>query len=275
MYQPPPRLEKLTDRANLRRRMPRHAEISDSKISDSGGKLGIASTGEELRNLAFENALGNDMGVLTEQLQRPRFRLSQRAMRSLIILLGLMMGGLGISVFTQLSHSDSAAHSAPPASPPAAAEEVAKNDSAVVGKEALIYVTGAVKTPGVVSLRGEVRVQDALEAAGGFSETADKIAVNLAAPVHDGEHLHFPAQGEVPSGGGAEQNNVDGAAAPINLNQADKEALQKIPGIGPTTAQNIVNWRTEKGPFRKVEDLLNIPGIGQKNLEKMKPYLTL
>ena len=119
MYQPPPRLEKLTDRANLRRRMPRHAEISDSKISDSGGKLGIASTGEELRNLAFENALGNDMGVLTEQLQRPRFRLSQRAMRSLIILLGLMMGGLGISVFTQLSHSDSAAHSAPPASPPA------------------------------------------------------------------------------------------------------------------------------------------------------------
>lgn len=133
-----------------------------------------------------------------------------------------------------------------------------------------VHVSGAVAAPGLYLLSSGARVVDAVASAGGFGESADRNAVNLARPVTDGEQLHVPEVGEVqtdPAPGGTTDGGDGGV---IDLNTADEAQLDTLPRIGPALAQRIIDWREENGRFTSVEDLLAVPGIGDKMLESLR-----
>jgi competence protein ComEA len=132
-----------------------------------------------------------------------------------------------------------------------------------------VHVDGAVARPGLYALPAGARVVDAIAAAGGLGEGADQAAVNLARPVSDGEQIVVPVVGAAPSatpGAGG----TTGADAPVDLNSADQAALETLPRIGPALAERILAWREENGRFQSVDDLLAVPGIGEKLLAGLR-----
>lgn len=135
----------------------------------------------------------------------------------------------------------------------------------------VVDVTGKVRRPGVYRLRAGARVQDALRRAGGVAPGADLASVNRAAKVADGQQIVVPARTRVaavtPAGGTA-------PSGPISLNAATPEQLDGLDGVGPATAQKIVAWRTANGAFSSVDDLAQVPGIGPKRLEALRPQLS-
>lgn len=150
----------------------------------------------------------------------------------------------------------------------------------------LVHVLGAVAAPGVYELGAGSRVVDGVAAAGGFAPSADSASVNLARPLVDGEQLRVLAVGEAPAPplpgtpAGASSGSAapsGGASAPslVNLNSATEIDLNTLPRIGPAMATRIVAYRDANGPFASIDDLLQIPGIGDKTLESLRPLLTL
>lgn len=138
------------------------------------------------------------------------------------------------------------------------------------GSELFVHVSGAVATPGLYVLREGARVVDAVAAAGGLAEGADENAVNLARPLGDGEQLVVPVLGAAPSAGATVVG--DGR---INLNTATPTDLDTLPRIGPAMAERIIAWRDENGRFTSVDDLLAVPGIGDKMLEALRDLVTV
>jgi competence protein ComEA len=144
-----------------------------------------------------------------------------------------------------------------------------------VPAQAVIYVTGAIVAPDVYQLPADARVKDLVLAAGGFTIDADSEAVNLAAPLSDAQHIHIPRRGEVApvsseSSTSAEQVKV---GALLNLNTASAADFDELPGVGPTIAERIVDYRNEHGPFQSVDDLADVKGIGASLLEKIVPLV--
>lgn len=137
-----------------------------------------------------------------------------------------------------------------------------------------VHVSGAVAAPGLYVLDEGARVVDAVAAAGGFADGADETAVNLARPVGDGEQLHVPAAGEAGAGGPDAGGGVAGDGK-INLNTADAIQLDTLPRIGPAMAERIIGWRDANGRFTSVEDLLAVPGIGEKMLAALRDLVTV
>jgi len=136
----------------------------------------------------------------------------------------------------------------------------------------VVDVEGAVRRPGLVHVRSGARVADAVSLAGGFRR-ADRSAVNLAAPVADGQQVLVPRAGAPPpAGAAAGAAGADGG--PISLSSASAEQLDTLPGIGPVTAQKIVAFREQHGPFRSVDDLDAIPGIGPARLAELQGLVT-
>jgi len=133
-----------------------------------------------------------------------------------------------------------------------------------------VHVSGAVLRPGLYVLGDGARVVDVISAAGGFAADADESAVNLAREVSDGEQLHVPLRGEASAG--ASEAAGDGR---INLNVADAAQLQSLPRIGPALADRIIEWRETNGGFTSVEDLLAVPGIGDKMLASLRELVTV
>lgn len=133
----------------------------------------------------------------------------------------------------------------------------------------VLHVTGAVRRPGLVELREGDRVGDAIRNAGGPSRRADLTAVNLAMRVADGQQIIVPVRGSIEPGGGG----VSAAAGPISLNSATIEQLDTLDGVGPGLAKKIVAARQERGGFRSVDDLADVPGIGEKRLESLRSQL--
>lgn len=131
-----------------------------------------------------------------------------------------------------------------------------------------VYLTGAIHAPGVYTVPQGLRIWAILELAGGARSDADLEALNLAAPATDGMHLHVPRQGERPA-------IPPTPSARLDLNIASVEELERLPGIGPRTAQAIVDYRLKHGPFRHLEDLLAVPGIGPATLERIRPLVTV
>lgn len=142
-----------------------------------------------------------------------------------------------------------------------------------------VHVVGAVRRPGVYVLPGGARATDAVAAAGGLLGNAEQGAVNLARVVSDGEQLLVPVQGAAAPGrpGAAGSGSGAGPATggPVDLNTATPEQLDALPGIGPATAQKIIADRTENGPFRSVDDLLRVSGIGAAKLDALKDLVTV
>lgn len=134
--------------------------------------------------------------------------------------------------------------------------------------ELYVHVLGAVEHPGLYVLALDGRVVDALAAAGGTTAEADLASVNLARLVSDGEQIVVPVVGAVAV------PDASGGSAPgddrIDLNTADGADLETLPRIGPALAERIIAWRDENGRFQSVDDLLAVPGIGEKLLEGLR-----
>ncbi|GAA4189937.1 hypothetical protein GCM10022219_06470 [Microbacterium oryzae] len=196
----------------------------------------------------------------------PRARLGVGGVVVLVLAALALTVGIGIWRGASSPVEEVAVTTAPTSSPVAEAGQL------------FVHVHGAVNEPGLYVLAAGARVVDAISAAGGLADDADAAAVNLARPLADGEQLGVPAVGEEPpppapsSGTGS---GPSGGEALVSLNSADQAALEALPRIGPALAQRIMAWREENGPFMAVEDLLAVPGIGDKMLETLRPLVTL
>src|SRR4051812_11732391 len=130
----------------------------------------------------------------------------------------------------------------------------------------VVDVEGAVRRPGLVRLGAPSRVADAVTRAGGFARGADRSGVNLAAPVSGGQQVLVPRVGAPLSAPGA----PPASGAPVSLSTATAEQLDTLPGVGPVTAQKIVDYRTAHGAFHSVEELDAIAGIGPARIADLR-----
>lgn len=165
--------------------------------------------------------------------------------------------------------------------------------SAPYDTDGIVYVDidGAVKHPMLASLPTGSRVEDAIQAAGGLRKNADLSQINRARILADGEKVYIPAEGEesidgsfLSSGSLSGGSGTGGSPSPsmagisggrININTADTILLQQLTGVGPVTAQKIVDYRDQNGKFSSIEDLKNVSGIGEKTFEKLRDDITI
>ncbi|HET8592665.1 MAG TPA: ComEA family DNA-binding protein [Solirubrobacterales bacterium] len=138
---------------------------------------------------------------------------------------------------------------------------------AEVGGDVIVHVAGAVRRPGVYRLPTGARVTDAVRRAGGLSHGAVADAINLAARLSDGQQI------VVPGAGGAATSSAPGENGPISLGTANVEQLDRIEGIGPVTAQKIVEFRDQRGGLSSIEQLDEVPGIGPSTMESLRAGL--
>jgi competence protein ComEA len=141
----------------------------------------------------------------------------------------------------------------------------------------VVHVVGEVRQPGLYRLRDGARIADAVHRAGGALPDADLAAVNLAAPLVDGIQILVPARAPAVgtlAPGGAAGGSAGAPSAPVSLSSATVEDLDQLPGVGPITAQKIVDYRTEHGPFASVDDLDAVPGIGPARIEQLRDLVT-
>jgi competence protein ComEA len=155
-----------------------------------------------------------------------------------------------------------------PQAAPAAAPAIAVHDGVGGGGSVVVHVAGAVRQPGVYRLRAGSRVESAVRRAGGATPRADLTQVNLAAEVEDGRQIVVPRRLAAPAAAGGAAPAQPGV--PLNLNTATLEQLDELPGVGPATAQKIIDYREEHGGFGSVEELGQVPGIGDVRLASLR-----
>ncbi|MBB6050963.1 helix-hairpin-helix domain-containing protein [Armatimonas rosea] len=246
-------------------------------------------------------------------MQNPLASLSHRERFGLAVAVGvLLLFGLGSAAYrsraTPLEPTVLKAGARPtPTAPPPLSPSTPRPTPAAT--ELVVYVSGAVKRPGVYTFRPGQRLFHAIQRAGGFQSNAQQEALNLADHLKDADQLHVPtrqavAQPQVSSSPPGIGSRVLGKAQPVpppvsapaathpsshgsagkfhtpgeglvKLNNATLADLQKLPGVGPSTAQSILDYRQSNGGFKELEELKEVRGIGEKKLEKMRPFLTL
>lgn len=138
----------------------------------------------------------------------------------------------------------------------------------------VVYVCGAVQNIGVYELPYDSRVNDALEAAGGFSDDADTDMVNLADILTDGQKVYFPVEGES-GAAGTDEASSDREAGLVNINTAGVSELTALPGIGDTRARSIVEYRQTHGSFASKDELKAVSGIGDSIYSNLEAYITV
>jgi len=152
-----------------------------------------------------------------------------------------------------------------------------------------VHISGAVQNPGLYALLPGSRVQDAIEAAGGLSDNADLSGLNLAAPLEDGSLIQIstlqptiaPTEQPLPSSRALVLPVVepppteDSETALININTASQAELETLSGIGPVTAQKIIDYRNANGPFAAIDEIQKVSGIGPATFEKIKDFITV
>lgn len=188
----------------------------------------------------------------------------------LVVLLAVIFGLLSFAHTTPIEVVE------PSTSEQPASEGV---NSSAASETILVHVAGAVLSPGVYELTQGSRVNDAINASGGFAENADSAALNLARVLSDGEQLLVPLVGEASAAGAsvAQTGQAQGQSSggKVNINTAGVSELDSLPGIGESTAQKIVDDRTQNGPFASVEDLKRVSGIGDKKYAALEDYICI
>ena len=230
----------------------------------------------------------------------PEFTRHQKALLFALVALGLIGAGFGLRKSARLPRSGDVV------------QIVDKSDEARETKaekpigNVLVHVAGKVRKPGVYRLPPDARVIHAIRAAGGCLPNADTDALNLAAEAKDGEQIYVPSKEQTRMGSAANScrpatipstmkpsaatRRVNlpavhiGSSSPtgklkvpgeglVNVNTADEQELQRLPGVGPVTAQRILEYRQQIGRFESVEQLMDVKGIGPKKFEKMRPFV--
>jgi len=184
----------------------------------------------------------------------PDVQLSRRA-----LVLGAVALALALTLASRLLRDAGSAYEAAPA--PVAATKPART------AEVVVDVVGAVRKAGLYHLAQGSRIADAVARAGGATRKADLALVNLAAPVADGTQIVVPARTATPAGG---EPGEAAPAGPVHLNSATLADLDGLPGVGPVTAQKILDYRQQHGAFASVDELDAIPGIGPKRLDQLR-----
>ena len=149
-----------------------------------------------------------------------------------------------------------------------------------------VHVIGAVPRPGLYKFPEGARIQDAIDAAGGLLAEGDDNALNLAALLEDGQQLNIPYKAgsepsntddtlDLPSSDENDSSRSGSIEDLVNINTASLDELDSLPGIGPTTAQKIIDYRTENGPFANIEDIMNVSGIGPATFEDIQDLITV
>lgn len=155
----------------------------------------------------------------------------------------------------------------------------------------IVDVDGAVNRPGIVKLKEGSRVYEAVDQAGGLRDDADTLYINMAAFLTDGDKIYISGKEETTAvGTGANQSGTrpalynrpglssqgsGGEEGKVNLNTADLEQLQALKGVGPVTAEKILDYRFKNGNFKKIEEIKNVKGIGEKSFEKLKDKICI
>jgi competence protein ComEA len=186
------------------------------------------------------------------------------ARRRLIVAAGLAL--LAVVIAARVVLRPGSASTAPALAPPLPAQTAPAN--------VVVHVVGAVRRPGLYRLDQGARIADAVARAGGARRKADLAGVNLAAPLADGEQVVVPERGAaVPgaagrAGGGAAAPGA--STGPVHLSTATLEQLDALPGVGPVTAQKILDYREQHGAFTSVDELDAVPGIGPARMEQLR-----
>lgn len=138
-------------------------------------------------------------------------------------------------------------------------------DEKETDETAIVDIKGAVEQPGIYEITSDMRVDDVLDMAGGFTSSANTLSVNLAEKVYDEMVIVVPEDGE-----DTQASSPDGQSAKVRINQASQEEIESLTGIGPSKAEAIIQYRDENGPFKTAEDLLDVSGIGEQTLESFR-----
>jgi competence protein ComEA len=188
----------------------------------------------------------------------------------LLALIASLVVGLGVMAIQNIS----------PASSDKVSIETPKHGHIMAQEAAkptiMVHVCGAVRREGVYKLNPGDRLIDAVKLAGGARPAADLTAVNLAEAVKDGQKIVVPAK-QLPVETHSEPVNVEAGGkqrsklqGPININTADEKTLDSLPGVGPATAKAIIEYRKTKGPFARIEQIMEIPRFGKSKFERIK-----
>ena len=231
----------------------------------------MGRSGEQEQGSAVE---GSAVEWMVEQLghalQRIRRRVSDRMLGVLVVVVCV----LAVLIWSGLRGMDVNAD-ADPVTPPMF-EQVDPTTTSSTVTMLVVHVAGAVRLPGLYRLAQGSRVADAIDSAGGVTGEIDIDRVNLAAPVSDGARIYIARLGvpspevEAPPGDATSQGE---AAGPIDLNLASQQQLEALPGVGPSTASAILERRGQIGRFMRVEDLLEVRGIGDSKLAQLRSHV--
>jgi competence protein ComEA len=184
----------------------------------------------------------------------------------------LLAGAVALVLLLLAAHLLLPAGTTTPAAPLPPSPGLGASATGAPHARVVIDVVGAVRRPGLYRLEQGTRIADAVARAGGATRKADLAQVNLAAPLADGQQVVIPKRGAVGTAlpGTPGSSATPGPTAPVQLSTATLEQLDTLPGIGPATAQKILDYRTKHGAFSSVDELDAVPGIGPKRLDELR-----
>lgn len=161
--------------------------------------------------------------------------------------------------------------------------DVIEYETEIEDKDIIIHITGSIKKQGIVKVKQGSRISDVIDAAGGITDEADLSKINLAYIVQDGQKIYVPNINDKENSSNIteeagenvieDDNNNNGEK--ININTASQTELETLDGVGPSTALKIINYRNQNGNFKKIEDIKNVPGIGDAKFESMKENICI
>ena len=148
-----------------------------------------------------------------------------------------------------------------------------------ISPEIVVHITGSIQNPGIVTIPEGSRIIDVISSAGGVTPDADFSKINLAYIVSDAQKIYIPSVNDnfnesnyisdLPG-----ENVLEDSSTSININTASQSELETLPGVGPSTALKIIDYRSKNGNFKKIEDIMNVPGIGESKFNNLKDYIT-